>query len=124
LAFGNSLTLLYLSRILTGAGSAAGFLVSSKVATLVFPVSRVPFMLGCTLAMGTAGALFGGAPLVWLSTLYGWRTVVGSLAVIGVLLGSVTFFILRVDGSGKGASSVASYWSKTLWVNCLSALAI
>lgn len=74
------------SRLLIGAGSAAGFLGASKVISVWFPEKMYTRMVGFTFTFGLLGAVYGGRPVGVLISQFGWETVLRSVGLVGLVL--------------------------------------
>lgn len=81
-----TLWMLQASRVLIGAGSATAFMGAIKIAVDYLPAGQRGLLIGLTLTLGTAGALFAGKPLVLMLDAFGWRTALQTLLVPGALL--------------------------------------
>lgn len=99
-ASSEKLGIAYLARMMMGTGSACAFLSVSKIVNEWFPDSKKGIMLGLAATFGTIGALLGGAPLVMLTSSYGWRGSLMILAGIGVVVLVLNFFILPKTHKG------------------------
>ncbi len=84
-----------LSRFLIGAGSAVGFLGVSKVLSEWFSKVQYARMVGFSFTFGLTGAIYGGRPVSILIEKYSWQTVALTLAIISIILGFATYFVLR-----------------------------
>jgi predicted MFS family arabinose efflux permease len=84
-----------LSRFLVGAGSAVGFLGTSKVISEWFPHSQYARMIGYSFTFGLMGAVFGGKPINHLIEIYSWQTVALQLALLSIFIGCAAYLILR-----------------------------
>ena len=85
----------YISRILIGSGSACAFLCVSKVSSDWFPVDKKSLMFALPVAVGTCGALIGGAPLASMNNHLGWRGSFYVLAALGGVILLLNFLFLR-----------------------------
>jgi predicted MFS family arabinose efflux permease len=84
-----------LSRCLIGVGSAVGFLGTSKVISEWFPKDQYGRMIGFSFTIGLMGALYGGKPISLLVESQGWQTVALTLACVSMVLGVMTYLLLR-----------------------------
>lgn len=84
-----------LSRFLIGAGSAVGFLGVSKVVSEWFPKEKYARMIGFSFTFGLLGAIYGGKPVSLLIDMYSWQHVASTLALVSIMIGVLTYFILR-----------------------------
>lgn len=73
-------------RFLMGAGSAFAFLGCVKIGTLWFSPQKLSFIIGCSILIGTTGAIGGGLPLSWAVHHLGWRGAMGTLALLTVAI--------------------------------------
>lgn len=94
LAMSPSMPLATLARIITGAGSAFGFIGCCKIAAESFDDKHFPTLVGFTNLAGVMGAIMGGAPLAHAVETYGWRTSLNTLALLGFL---ITLWILSLN---------------------------
>jgi len=83
-----------ISRFLIGAGSAVGFLGTSKVISDWFPKNHYAKMVGYSFSIGLIGAIYGGKPVSILIDNYSWQNVAFSLAIISVVIGLCSYFCL------------------------------
>ena len=83
------------SRFLIGAGSAVGFLGTSKVLSEWFPKDQYAKMVGFSFTFGLMGAIYGGKPVSLLIETYSWHNVAITLAIISIIIGFSTYFVLR-----------------------------
>lgn len=98
LVYTNQWELALLSRFLIGAGSAAGFLGTSKVVASWFTEKLYTKMIGLTFTFGLLGAVYGGKPVGSLIEKFGWVDV---LAWVGFLGLGIAIAILLVVRSSK-----------------------
>ena len=75
--------------------SAVGFLGVSKVLSEWFPKVQYARMVGFSFTFGLTGAFYGGKPVSILIETYSWKTVALTLAIISIILGFSTYFVLR-----------------------------
>ncbi len=101
---GSNIYLLYVSRVLIGAGSAFAFLGVSEVLTQWFPKERYARMVGVTFTLGLLGAVYGGRPVAALIASSDWHLVLNMLAFIHVVIGAmIWFFVYSPNGSSIGS---------------------
>ena len=77
-----SLPMLYLGRLLVGAGAAPTFVGTLKIAAAWFPAERFGFLAALTATVGVLGALTSTLPLAALVSVVGWR---GAFAAVGLV---------------------------------------
>jgi len=84
-----------LSRFLIGAGSAAGFLATSKVISGWFGPKYYARMVGFSFTVGLLGAIYGGKPVSLLVESFGWQDVAFVLALVSISIGLLTLLFLK-----------------------------
>jgi sugar phosphate permease len=94
-ALSNSVVLGSLGRFLIGTGSAFAFLGCVKVGTMWFRPEKLSFVIGCSILIGTSGAIGGGMPLAWAVHQMGWRPTMIALSLLAPLLFILAFFFLK-----------------------------
>lgn len=77
---------LQISRIVTGAGSAAALLCALKIVADHFPNTHHNLFMGITLTMGTLGALMAGQSLKFLLQYITWRESGVVFFIVGICL--------------------------------------
>jgi predicted MFS family arabinose efflux permease len=98
----NNFYLAVLSRFLIGAGSAVGFLGVSKVVSEWFPKAEYARMIGFSFTIGLMGAIYGGKPVSLLIETHSWQKVALTLSVISMVIGCLTYMILRSPSTSEG----------------------
>jgi len=93
-AAAENLTLLFASRVLIGAGCAAAWVSTLKLATEWLPPGRYALLAGLTNMIGMVGAVAGQAPMAKVVAAVGWREASYWSAAFGVLLAAV-FWLSR-----------------------------
>lgn len=83
-----------LSRFLIGAGSAVGFLGTSKVVSQWFSKDSYARMIGFSFTVGLMGAIYGGKPVSVLVERYSWQNVAFVLAFISIAIGLFSYLFL------------------------------
>jgi predicted MFS family arabinose efflux permease len=81
-------------RVLIGIGSSAAILGTFKIIRMVFKEAYFTRMLGFSVTIGLLGAIYGGAPLSYLTQTFGYQAVVQGLAFVGVGLALLTYVIV------------------------------
>lgn len=96
-----------LGRFLVGVGSSGAILGVFKIVRLYFPDEQFSRVLGLSVTMGLAGALYGSYPVGRLSVAFGWEEVLMGLFVGGVILAGVMVFMTprtpQESARGEGA---------------------
>lgn len=91
-----------IGRALIGMGSSAAILGSFKVIRLAFSEDHFTRMLSLTVTIGLIGAIYGGGPVNYMCSTMGYKGVVAIFAIIGCILGIVTYFIIpSIDSAPK-----------------------
>ncbi|NSL16792.1 MFS transporter [Tatlockia micdadei] len=83
-----------IGRALIGMGSSAAILGTFKIIRMAFREQLFTRMLSFSVTIGLIGAIYGGGPVSYLCTLLGYKTVVQIFAFFGVLLATLTYFIV------------------------------
>jgi MFS family permease len=91
-----------LSRFLIGAGSAAGFLATSKVISQWFGREYYARMVGFSFTVGLLGAIYGGKPVSLLVENFGWQQVAFVLACVSIGIGTLTLLFLKTNSTTVG----------------------
>ncbi len=120
-ATAHNITQAYCGRALLGFGSAAAFLTVNKIGADWFPPGRRAFVFAMTMTAGTVGALNGGAPLSALAHGIGWREALMALAVLGVAVFLLNFFVLKAKPTEEVVEK-ASLSMKETWAQVKGAL--
>jgi MFS family permease len=97
-AYTDNIFLATYCRILIGFGSAFAFVGCLKLAASWFPAHRFAFIVGLTNLFGVAGALIGGNPIAHAVDAFGWRDVMYSSGIVGLVITFLLWKIVR-DGS-------------------------
>jgi len=84
-----------LSRFLIGAGSAAGFLGSSKVLSSWFSEKLYTKMVGLTFTFGLLGAVYGGKPMGSLIAQFGWTAALTLVGLVGLGLSLLVVLLVK-----------------------------
>jgi predicted MFS family arabinose efflux permease len=116
-----------LGRALIGMGSSGAILGVFKVIRMGFPEYQFTRMLGISVTIGLIGAIYGGQPINYLLSIFGWQNVLNGIMILGLGLAICTYFsIPQQPGSDK---IKPSFWKdvftvlrcKKVWVVCLLA---
>ena len=81
-------------RALIGIGSSAAILGLFKIIRMAFAEKRFTRMLSFSVTIGLIGAIYGGQPMGYMCTAWGYKTVVAIFAVVGFVLACVTYFVV------------------------------
>ena len=96
-----------IARFMMGLGAAHGFLGCLKLGTLWFSPRQMGKVIAVTIAFGTTGAMFGGAPLELLNNTVGWHVTIQILGAAGLLISGLIFVFVR-DGPSDEATNISS----------------
>lgn len=90
-------------RFLIGLGSSAAILGVFKIIRMTFSEARFPRMLSLSVTIGLIGAIYGGGPVSYMRDVLGYQTVIQIFAAMGILLASITYWIIPSStSSSKG----------------------
>lgn len=89
-------------RTLVGVGVAMLFVPTMKILAEWFRVREFALMTGLLMAMGGIGSLTAATPLVWLSSLIGWRMSFVVVGIITLVLGLMVWVFVRDRPSDFG----------------------
>ena len=84
-----------LGRLLIGIGSGFAAICSMKLATLLFPAKKFPFLVGLMVTCGMTGSIMGGGPLAVVVDSIGWRNALYALATLGIILGIFVVWLVQ-----------------------------
>lgn len=113
-AITDNLFVMSLGRLMTGVGSAFGFLSCVKIASVWFPPQKLGLIIGLSMMIGTMGATFGEAPLSEMADALGWRLSVQLLAIMGLILAFYCLFVVR-DHKTQVEESIISREKNKNW---------
>lgn len=80
-----------LGRLLLGVGSSAAILGAFKIIRLAFHEKHFTRMLSLCVTVGLIGAIYGGGPVSYMATKFGYQQVIGMLSIFGILLAAITY---------------------------------
>ena len=98
-----------LGRLLIGGSVGVAFVSMLKLASHWMPARQFALASGMALAVGVFGAVFAGAPLRMMVDEFGWRGVMWVSAAVTMLLGILTWFIVRDDPVARSYDSYADH---------------
>ncbi len=93
-SYTENFTLIQISRILIGAGSASALMCALKQIADCFPSGKRALLMGFTLTMGTGGALFAGEFIQNMTMQFGWREASFFSALLGFITLILSFFLI------------------------------
>lgn len=103
----DSFVLACTGRVMVGAATAVGWIVTLKIATHWFPSRSFAMISGLGLFIGNLGALFAQVPLRLLMDSFGWRSVVVASAILGLAVGVLAWTLVYNDPVEAGFRSFA-----------------
>ncbi len=112
-----------LGRTLVGVGVAVFFVALLKICASWFPADRFATLNGITMLAGNLGAVAAGAPLAWLITVASWRSVFVGLGLVSLVIGALTWIIVRDRPEQRGYEPLASGTATPAGVPWMRALA-
>jgi predicted MFS family arabinose efflux permease len=95
-----------LSRFLVGAGSAAGFLATSKVISDWFDKNQYSNMVGFTFTFGMLGAIYAGKPVNMLIDAFGWQNIAFALGMVALILGILALVLLQTPATEQQQENI------------------
>lgn len=95
LAYSHSFYVAFLCRFVIGIGSAFCFLGPVRLASQWFPPKRMALVTGAIITMAMAGGMLAQYPLTKLVAYVGWRQAVQEVAILGVVMLVVMFFLIK-----------------------------
>jgi len=96
-----------IGRLIVGAATAVGWVVTLKLATHWFPRERFAMLSGLGLMMGNVGALVAQVPLRVLVEQFGWRAVAFGSAGVVLAVGAAAWAFVTNDPLERGFRSHA-----------------
>jgi predicted MFS family arabinose efflux permease len=97
-----------LGRALIGIGSSAAILGTFKIIRMSFQERHFSRMLSFSVMIGLIGAVYGGKPVNYMCDAFGYKMVVATFIVIGLLLACITYFIVPDEKPMPHKSAVAN----------------
>lgn len=83
-----------IGRFILGVGSSCAFIGLVKVVQLSFPDKSFNRMLSVGSIFGLIGAVFAGAPIVYLLPYITWENIIWISIIVGFILAFILFFVL------------------------------
>ncbi len=97
----NNLIIAKFGRFLMGAGSAFAFVGTLQIASTWLPRNRFGIISGSLASIGTLGAIAGDFILTSIVKTVGWRHMLYSTAIFGILLATLMLIFLRDKNNNK-----------------------
>ena len=101
-------------RFILGMGSSCAFIGLVKVVQLYFPNKSFNRMLSVGSIFGLMGAVFAGAPIVYLLPYIAWENIILISIVVGCILAVILFFVLPNQDSYKSSANLKSLFQSLL----------
>jgi len=89
------------ARAIIGLGSSFAVVGSFNIVAQWFPPKRFAAITGLTVTIGMLGAMSGETPLALMINHIGWRNTMMVFAVVGIILSSLLWLIVRDSPSQK-----------------------
>jgi MFS family permease len=93
-------------RFILGMGSSCAFIGLVKVVQLSFPDKSFNRMLSMGSIFGLIGAVFAGAPIIYLLLYISWETIILSSIILGGILAVLLFMILPLQEKNENPSNL------------------
>lgn len=107
--------LIYLSRFLTGAGSASALMVALKIISDYIPAGKRGFLMGATLTIGSIGPVIGANVFYSFIESHSWRESLLIIDFSGLILLMIVFFCIPEDSKKLEKCTIEEL--KTIWVS-------
>lgn len=83
-----------IGRVLIGIGSSAAILGAFKIIRMGFPENQFSRMLGMCVTIGLLGAIYGGQPVDYCLQVFGSKTVLTTITLVGLLLAACIYWLV------------------------------
>lgn len=98
----DTLTQALIGRTLVGLGVSVTFIAMLKIIALSFDERRFASLAGAGVFVGNIGAVLAGVPLAYAATELGWRNVFVAVAVASLVLGTLSWGMMRGSAAMGG----------------------
>jgi predicted MFS family arabinose efflux permease len=105
-----------IGRALIGVGSSAAILGTFKIIRLCFQERYFSRMLSFSVMIGLIGAVYGGGPVSYLCTIWGYKVVVELFVMVGLLLAVTTYMVVPPTEPSSDSTSILAD-VKTIFMN-------
>lgn len=95
LAVATALPLVYMARVVVGAGDALIFVSTLALLPRWFPARRLPLLTQATATVGQLGQVLSAVPFLALLGAFGWSSAYGVLAGTGIVVGGLVWLVVR-----------------------------
>jgi len=92
-----------IGRTLVGLGVSVTFIAMLKVIALSFEERRFASLTGLGVFVGNIGSVMAGVPLAYAAAEFGWRHVFVAVAVASLVLGTLSWWMMRGSAAMGGA---------------------
>lgn len=96
-----------IGRALIGIGSSAAILGTFKIIRMAFKEAHFTRMLSFSVTIGLLGAIYGGAPVSYMTDTLGYQAVVQIFALVGIGLAVLTYLIVPEMDATHPASIIS-----------------
>jgi predicted MFS family arabinose efflux permease len=93
-----------LGRLVLGMGSSAAILCAFKIIRITFQQKYFTRMLSLSVTIGLIGAIYGGGPVSYMYSVWGYKPVVSFFVLLGVALSILTYFLVPEMKAEKTSS--------------------
>lgn len=97
-----------MGRMMIGIGSSAAILGTFKIIRMGFQEKHFSRMLSFSVMIGLIGAIYGGGPVSYLCSAWGYKAIVTIFSLTGLLLAGLTYFIVPEASSSSQGSVMAN----------------
>ena len=98
----DTLTHALIGRTLVGLGVSVTFIAMLKIIALSFEERRFASLTGLGVFIGNIGSVMAGVPLAFAATELGWRNVFVAVAVASLVLGTLSWWMMRGSAAMGG----------------------
>jgi sugar phosphate permease len=102
----DTLTVAAIGRFLVGLGVSVMFIAIMKLNAVWFHDRHFGTVAGLTILLGNLGAVLAASPLVWALGFVSWRSIFVAAGALSLLLGVVTWFLVRNHPGEAGFPSM------------------
>lgn len=107
IVFAEHWVIAFIGRLLVGIGSSGAILSAFKVIHSNFGPEKFTRILSFTVTIGLLGAIYGGAPLNYLCSMFDYKSISIILGLIGLIL-AVVAYVLTPESKAVRTESIAA----------------
>lgn len=104
-----SLDAALVGRTLIGLGVSVVFIAMLKIIALWYEEHRFASVVGMAMLVGNLGSVLAGSPLSWMAQTTGWRGVFVGVGAISLILGILSWVLVRDRQHEHGASPAPGF---------------